>query len=245
MGAAVRIAAMQPTATPARAPLTGISSMATRQLLAELTDAYAQRSGQPVAITSVGGVDAAKRVQAGEAFDVVILASDAIAKLVASGHLRADSVVDLVHSGVAVAVRAGSILPDVGGEDAVRQAVLAAPTISYSTGPSGVALAKLFERWGIAEQIKERIVTAPPGVPVGSLVAKGEVALGFQQFSELIHVDGIAIVGPLPSAIQITTTFTAAMTTGCTRPAEVQALLDFMASPETAEAKQRQGMEPA
>lgn len=219
--------------------------MATRQLLSELTAAYAERSGRAVAIASVGGVDAAKRVQAGEAFDVVILASDAIAKLVASGHLRADSVVDLVHSGVAVAVRADTPVPDISSEDAVRQAVLAAPTLSYSTGPSGVALAKLFERWGIAEQIKNRIVTAPPGVPVGSLVAKGEVALGFQQLSELIHVDGITIVGPLPHAIQITTTFSAAMTTGCTRPAQVQALLGFMVSPEAAEAKRRQGMEPA
>ena len=219
--------------------------MATRQLLAELTDAYTARSGQPVAIASVGGVDAAKRVQAGEAFDVVILASDAITKLVVYGHLRADSVVDLVHSGVAVAVSAGTPQPDISGEDAVRLAILAAPTLSYSTGPSGVALAQLFARWGIAEQIKERIVTAPPGVPVGSLVAKGEVALGFQQLSELIHVDGIAIVGPLPPAIQITTTFTAAMTTRCTRPADVQALLDFMVSPVAAEAKRRQGMEPA
>jgi molybdate transport system substrate-binding protein len=107
-----------------------------------------------------------------------------------------------------------------------------------------VALAKLFERWGIADQIKDRIVTAPSGVPVGSLVAKGEVALGFQQLSELIHVDGIAIVGPLPPAIQITTTFTAAMTTSCTRSADVRALLDYMASPKAAETKQRQGMEP-
>lgn len=236
---------MPSNATPAHTPLTGISSMATRQLLSELTAAYAERSGRAVAIASVGGVDAAKRVQAGEAFDVVILASDAIAKLVASGHLRADSVVNLVHSGVAVAVRADTPVPDINSEDAVRQAVLAAPTISYSTGPSGVALAKLFERWGIAEQIKNRIVTAPPGVPVGSLVAKGEVALGFQQLSELIHVDGITIVGPLPHAIQITTTFSAAMTTGCTRPAQVQALLGFMVSPEAAEAKRRQGMEPA
>jgi molybdate transport system substrate-binding protein len=238
---------MQDTAasTHSVAPLKGISSMATRQLLAELTAAYAKYIGQVVAIESVGGVDAAKRVQAGEGFDLVILASDAIAKLVAAGHLRADSLTDLVHSGVALAVRAGTPVPDISSEDTVRQAVLAAPTISYSTGPSGVALAKLFERWGIAEQIKDHIVTAPPGVPVGSLVAKGEAALGFQQLSELIHVDGISIVGPLPPAIQITTTFSAAMTTGCTRPAEVQALLDFMASPEAAQAKQRQGMAPA
>jgi len=235
---------MHTTAISTVKPLTGISSMATRQLLAELTQAYAERCGQTVAIESVGGVDAAKRVQAGEAFDLVILASDAMAKLISSGHLRADSLTPLVHSGVAVAVPAGSPAPDISSEEAVRQAVLATPTLSYSTGPSGVALAQLFERWGIAEQIKERIVTAPPGVPVGSLVANGEVALGFQQLSELIHVPGITIVGPLPSAIQITTTFSAAMTTGCTRPAQVQALLNFMASPEAAQAKQRQGMEP-
>jgi len=219
--------------------------MAMRQLLAELTVAYTEPTTQVVAIESVGGVDAAKRVQAAEAFDVVILASEAIDKLIAAGHLRADSKVDLVHSGVAVAVRAGASLPDIASEAAVRQAVLAASSLSYSTGPSGVALAQLFERWGIAEQIKDHIVTAPPGVPVGSLVAKGEVALGFQQLSELIHVAGINIVGPLPPAIQITTTFSAAMTTGCTRAPAVRALLDFMASPAAAPAKRRQGMEPA
>jgi molybdate transport system substrate-binding protein len=238
------MAAMQSPATPDPAPLTGISSMATRQLLAELTAAYTKRSGQAVAIESVGGVDAAKRLQAGEAFDLVILASDAIGKLIASGHLRADGLTDLVHSGVAVAVIGGTPKPDIATEDALRQAVLAAPTLSYSTGPSGVALAKLFERWGIADRIKDRIVTAPPGVPVGGLVAKGEVALGFQQLSELIHVDGIAIVGPLPPAIQLTTTFSAAITTGCTRPAAAQALLDFLASPDATPAKLRQGMEP-
>lgn len=218
--------------------------MATRQLLADLTAAYSARTGQAVSIESVGGVDAAKRVQAGEVLDVVILASDAIAKLVAAGHLRADSVTDLVHSGVAVAVPAGTPLPNIRSEEAVRLAVLAAPTLSYSSGPSGVALAQLFARWGIAEQIKDRIVTAPPGVPVGSLVGQGDVALGFQQLSELIHVDGITVVGPLPAAIQITTTFTAAMTVGCTRTQDVRALLDFLASPEAALAKRRQGMEP-
>ena len=229
----------------ARAPLTGISSMATRQLLAELTMAYAQHSGQAVNIASVGGVDAAKRVQARERFDVVVLASDAIAKLITEGHLRADSRVDLVHSGVAVAVRSGSPQPDIASEDAVRQAVLAASTLSYSTGPSGVALARLFDQWGITREVQNRIVTAPPGVPVGSLVASGEVELGFQQLSELIHMEGITIVGSLPSAIQITTTFSGAIATACTRVADVRALLDFMASPETAAAKMRQGMQPA
>jgi len=219
--------------------------MATRQLLAELTAAYTERTGRPVLIESVGGVDAAKRVQAGEGFDLVVLASDAIARLASAGHLLADSTVNLAHSGVAVAVRAGTRLPDIGSEDALRQAVLAAPSLGYSTGPSGVALARLFERWGIADQIRDRLVTAPPGVPVGSLVATGDVALGFQQRSELIHLDGITIVGPLPAAVQITTIFSGAVTAGCTQAQDVRALLDFMASDTSAAAIRSQGMEPA
>lgn len=219
--------------------------MATRQVLAELVDAYQQHSGQGVSMASVGGVDAAKRVAAGEAFDVVILASDAIDKLIASGHVLAGSKVDLVHSGVAVAVRTGAPQPDISSEDAVRDAILAARNISYSTGPSGVALAKLFERWGIAGQIKDRIVTPPPGIPVGSLVAKGEVALGFQQLSEMLNLEGLTVLGPLPPAIQITTTFSAGVCATSQQADAVRAMLAYMASPAAAEAKRRQGMDPA
>ena len=219
--------------------------MATRTLLAELSAVYCQAHGQAVAMESVGGVDAARRVQAGEAFDMVVLASDAIDTLIASGQVLAGSRVDLVHSGVAVAVQGGTVPPDIGSEDAVRSAVLAARSISYSTGPSGVALVKLFERWGIADSIKERVVQAPPGVPVGALLARGEVELGFQQLSELIHLDGITIVGPLPAAIQITTTFSGAVCATSTRPELVRSLLAFMASSAALEAKKRQGMEPA
>ncbi|KQO26915.1 molybdenum ABC transporter substrate-binding protein [Acidovorax sp. Leaf76] len=219
--------------------------MATRQVLAELTAGFEQATGHRASIEAVGGVDAAQRVRAGEAFDVVVLAADAIAKLLAAGCIVPGSVVDLVHSGVAVAVPAGAPQPDIGSEDAVRQAVLAARSISYSTGPSGVALAKLFERWGIAGEIAGRMVQAPPGVPVGSLVAKGEVALGFQQLSELLHVQGIAIVGPLPPAIQITTTFSAGIGAQSQQADAARELLAYMASPQAADAKHRQGMSPA
>jgi molybdate transport system substrate-binding protein len=223
--------------------------MATRQVLAELAAGFEQQGGCPVTIESVGGVDAAKRVQAGEAFDLVILGSDAIDKLIAAGHLQPGSRVDLVRSGVAVAVRAGEPLPDIGSEDAVKQAVLAARSVSFSTGPSGVALAALFERWGIADEIKPRLVQAPPGVPVGTLVARGEVALGFQQLSELLHVPGITIAGPLPPEIQIIDDFfcrpAGGLVPGSAQAQQVQALLAYITSPQAAEAKRRQGMAPA
>ena len=218
--------------------------MATRQLLNELLALYAEQGGCALQLQSVGGVDAAKRVQAGEDFDLVFLASDAIAKLITSGQLDASSKLNLADSGVAVAVRAGAAQPDISSADAVRAAVLAAKSISYSTGPSGVALARLFEQWGIAEQIKNRIVTAPPGVPVGSLVAKGEVELGFQQLSELIHLDGITLLGNLPADIQITTTFSAAVGSASTHKSQARTLLAFLASEQAAAAIRRQCMEP-
>jgi len=227
----------------------GISSMATRQVLAELVAGFEKQADCKVVIEAVGGVDAAKRVQAGEAFDVVVLAADAIDKLIAAGHLQPGSRADLVRSGVAVAVRAGSPVPDISSEEAVKRAVLAARSISYSTGPSGVALARLFERWGIAAEIAGRMVQAPPGVPVGTLVARGEVELGFQQLSELLHVEGITVVGPLPPAIQIITTFSAgihaSVAPGSAQAGRVQAMLDYMRSPQADEAKKRQGMTPA
>jgi molybdate transport system substrate-binding protein len=222
----------------------GISSMATRLVLAELVEAFQRHSGLRVAIESVGGVDAAKRVQAGEAFDVVILASDAIDKLITDGHVQAGSKVNLVRSGVAVAVRAGALKPDISTEDALHDAVCAACSICYSTGPSGSALARLFERWGITQDIKSRIVTPPPGIPVGTLVASGEVELGFQQLSELMHLEGITVLGPLPPAIQILTTFCAGVCTATQQVEAVRAMLDFMNSPEAAAAKCRHGMEP-
>jgi molybdate transport system substrate-binding protein len=224
--------------------ITGISSMATRALLADLARAYEQQTGALVTIESVGGVDAAKRVQAGEAFDVVFLASDTIDRLIASGHVLGDRI-DLVRSPVAVAVRKGARRPDVSTEAALRAAVLAAPRISYSTGPSGVHLQRLFERWDIAAELAPRTVQAPPGVPVGSLVARGDVDLGFQQLSELMHLEGVDVIGGLPGDAQFITTFAAGVCARSTQTSAVQAMLAFMNSPQVAEVKRRHGMEPA
>lgn len=222
--------------------ISGISSMATRQVLAELAADFRSQAGVEVAIESVGGVDAAKRVAAGERFDVVMLASDAIDRLIAAGHLAAPRV-DLVRSPVAIAVREGAPAPDVSSGEAVKRAVEAAASLAYSTGPSGAHLQRLFERWGLADAVQAKLVQAPPGVPVGALVAEGRAELGFQQLSELMGLPGIRVLGTLPADIAFITTFSAALPADA--PAAAQAWLAYAAGPEAVAAKRRHGMEPA
>jgi molybdate transport system substrate-binding protein len=226
-------------------PIRIISSMATRQLLADLVQQWQPIAAPPVQVESVGGVDAARRVQAGEAFDAVVLAADAIERLIESGHIVPGSRVDLVRSGVAVAVRAGAARPDIGSGEALKRAVTAARSVGYSTGPSGVHLARLFERWGIAEALAPRIVQAPPGVPVGRLVAEGQVELGFQQLSELMHLPGIEVLGPMPPSTQIVTVFSAGVAAACVQVDAVRALLAFMNSAASVPTKHANGMQPA
>ncbi len=219
--------------------------MATRLMLADLAAAFGQRSGTDVRVESVGGVDAARRVAASEPFDVVVLAGEAIERLLASGHVLVGSRVDLAQSPVAIAVRAGAPHPVVDSQASVRAAVRAAPSIGLSTGPSGTHLTRLFERWGPVDQVRAKIVQAPPGVPVGRLVADGTVALGFQQLSELQGLAGIDLLGTLPADIGFDTVFSGALCAGTKQAGAAHAMLDFMASAEAAQVKRRFGMEPA
>jgi molybdate transport system substrate-binding protein len=224
--------------------LHGISSMATRLILGELAQRYEAAKGVKVSIASLGGVDAAKRVREGDKTDIVILASGPMAKLEAEGHLMAGSVKGFTRSGMAIAVRKGAAHPDIANEAAVKAAVMAADKVCFSTGPSGDHLLQLCAKWGIAAD-SDKLLKAPPGVPVGSLVAKGEADLGFQQLSELIHVPGLEVLGPLPPEIQNVTVFAAGVSAMSVHPAQTADLIAYLASPQTAEVKQAQGMEPA
>jgi molybdate transport system substrate-binding protein len=226
-------------------PIRILSSMATRQVLAELVAQHGAPAGPELALEAVGGVDVARRVRAGEAVDVVVLAADTIGQLTGEGRILAGRSVELVRSGIAVAVRKGSPRIDIGTEEALRQAVAGAARISYSTGPSGVYLMQLLQRWGLADTLRDRIVQAGPGVPVGSLVAQGQVELGFQQLSELIHLPGIEVLGPLPPAIQLVTTFVAGVASSTSQPEAACELLRLFAAPEAAALKRRHGMDPA
>jgi molybdate transport system substrate-binding protein len=220
----------------------GVSSMATKHLLADLAEGYARETGNRVAVDSMGGVEAAARVRAGEPYDFVALADDALAKLEAEGHVIAGSRVGIARSGIAVAIAHGARAPDISSEEAVRKAVAKARCVGYSTGPSGVYLQGLFGRWGIA---KDRMMQAPAGVPVGALLECGDADLGFQQLSELIHVPGIDVVGMLPAAIQAMTTFSGAIGAKATHAEAARQWLAYVASPATQAHKRRHGLEPA
>lgn len=225
--------------------LRGLSSMATRALLAELALEGALASGVTVDFESVGGVDAAKRIAAGEPFDLVVLADDAIRRLADAGAVVPTLCVPLVRSAMAVAVLEGEPRPNLTSEAALRQAVAAARAIGYSTGPSGNHLLALLDRWGLRAALGDRLVQAPPGVPVATLVRRGEVELGFQQLSELTGVEGVEVAGELPPGADFVTTFTGAACSVSARRSAVADWLQWAASPAAAEIKHRHGMAPA
>ncbi len=222
----------------------GISSMATRQILAELAAAYEEATGEVITIESVGGVDAAKRIREGEAFDFAVLASDALQKLEAEGHLVPGSIIEIAESPMAMAVRAGSSKPDPLDEATVRKAMESAKAIGISTGPSGTHVQKLARDWGLEGEGASRLVQARPGIPVAKLLADGEVEVGFQQLSEMLGAPGIEIVGLLPESLQPGTVFAAALCKAAARSEAARAFIEYLVSEEAAETKRQHGMIP-
>ena len=225
--------------------ITGLSSMATRHILADLTRDYERQTGTKVEIRSMGGVEAARLARAGEPVDVVALASKVMAGLEAEGSIATGSTRDFARSEIGVAVTADTKRPSLAREEDVRRAILKARKICYSTGPSGDHLKALCEKWDAADSVLKRALVAPPGVPVASLVARGEADLGFQQLSELIGQPGIEIVGPLPQEIQAVTVFSAGVSSTSAAPDAARAFVAYLASTSTADVKRKHGMAPA
>ena len=221
-----------------------ICSMATTHLLSELAGRYEARERVKVHLETASIGDTVKKVQSGEAFDVVSLASDTIDILIASGHVRPGTRTVLARSGIAMAVKAGTPRPNISTEATFRQTMLDARSIGYSTGPSGKALIALLDTMGLGERLKDRLVLAPPGTAVGALVAEGRAEIGFQQLGELIHVPGLDIVTDMPPFLQIVTIFSGAICTSSTLPGLAARFLAFVASPESDDARRQQGMEP-
>jgi molybdate transport system substrate-binding protein len=224
--------------------ITVLSTQATEQACRELLPQFETASGHTVKIIYTGTLDAKKRIAAGEAFDLLIMASPDIDGFITSGTLSPGSRVDLAKSGVGVGVRGGAPKPDISTTEAFTKTLLAAKSIGYSTGPSGNYVIGLFDRLGIADQIKPKLKQTSTGVFVGTIVANGEVEIGIQQVSELSHYPGVDYVGPLPADIQKMTIFSSGIAAGAKKPEAARALVKFITSPDGAKAFKKRGMEP-
>jgi len=221
-----------------------LSTAAYKEVILELLPQFERASQHKVVTRFSSSPDILKRTKAGEKVDVVILASDSLDELIRSGNIVSGSRVDLAKSGIGVAVRAGAPKPDISSGDAVKRAMLAAKSVGYSGGASGAYMASLFQRLGIAEEIRLKSRQTSPGVPVGELVARGEAELGFHQLSELLPVAGIDIVGPLPPELQHLTVFSCGIHVAAKEPVASRALVQFLASPGAIPVIRKNGMEP-
>jgi molybdate transport system substrate-binding protein len=221
-----------------------IGSPGTRAPYTLLVPGFEQMTGHRV-MTTWGGVNAvAKRVTDGEIADVVMLPAPQIDDLIKLGKLVAETRVNVATSGVGVAIRAGAPKIDVSSSDGIRKALLAAKTIAYSAGPSGVHMERLIAKWGLTEQLKAKIVPPIPDVPIGEMVARGDAGIGFQQVSELLPVKRIDYVGPLPADIQEVTVFSAAVHKAAGPTDAARALLKYLTAPDAASVIRKTGMEP-
>jgi molybdate transport system substrate-binding protein len=228
--------------------ITGLSSMATRVLLAELSDELWRTHELALAFESGGGVAVAQQVREGAAADLLVLAEDAMAKLDAEGHLVPGTLRALFASDVVAAVPMSGCSTDAPGldtEDDLRTLLVSAERIAYSTGPSGTALVDLISRWSLAEVLDDRLVQAPPGVPVGTLLAEGQAALGFQQFSELKDNPGVRVLGPLPGDARIRSIFSGAVLAHSGQQDAAADALALLAAPEVSPLVVAAGLAPA
>ncbi|MFC9392556.1 substrate-binding domain-containing protein [Streptomyces sp. NPDC057027] len=222
--------------------ISGLSSMATRPILAELSEHIRLAHGIPVRFEAAGGVETARRVREGAQADLLVLADGALAALAAEGHLLAETVRPLWISQVVAAVPDGTPVPALGSESELRAALLAARRIAYSTGPSGTALADLIGRLGLTETLADRLVQAAPGVPAGSLLSSGQADLAFQQHSELMDLPGVVVVGPLPGDTAISSLFSAGVLASSTQPARAREVLDLLGSETATKTARARGM---
>jgi molybdate transport system substrate-binding protein len=238
--AAAIAAALAPAAGAAEIKM--IASNAVREPYRELVPTFEKATRHRVTIDWGGTVDIVKRVEAGEVADIVIIPAPRVDEFVRQGKLAAR--IDLARSGVGVAVRAGAPRPDISSVDALRSTLLAAKSIVLSSGPSSLYLPGLFQKMGIADALKPKIIQIGPGLPVGETIARGEGEIGFTQMSELMSVKGVDYLGPLPADIQLTTVFSAGLHAAAPAPDAARALLKFLAAPEAAPVLRSHGMEP-
>lgn len=219
-----------------------MSTVAFKGAYLEMLPAFEQATGHKVVTQWVPTVEVLRRIKAGETVDLVLMAANGLEELAQAGKIDSASQTPFVKSGVGMAVRAGAPRPDVASVAAFKRTLLAAQSVGYSTGPSGSYLVGLFERLGIAAEIKAKTKLIQ-GEPVGAFVARGEVEIGLQQIPEILPVEGIQYLGPLPAEIQFNTIFSAGLHTAARQADAARAWVKFLQSPGAAPLYKKYGME--
>jgi len=223
-----------------------LSSIATREAYLELVPQFEKASGHKVTTAWSGTTAIMKTMAAGnEQYDLVVISSTEMEELIKQGKVVAGSRADLSKSGIGIAVRAGAKRPDVSTPDALKKALLDAKTVGYTSGPSGVYMASLVERMGIAAEVKAKFRSVPSGGTIGTIVANGDCEIGFQQVSELVHIPGVDYIGPLPADVQRVTVFSIGLQTGAPNPGPAKALVAFLTTPAAVAVMQKHGLEAA
>src|SRR5262245_29224505 len=227
------------------AEVTVIASTAMREVMDELVPMFERASGNKVAISFLSGSLLPVKVKEGVHADVVVTTPATIDDLVAAGKVVANTRADFVRSGAGVAVRSGAPKPNVATPDALKAALLAAKSVGYSQGPSGVHFMSVLERLGITDQVKAKGVVPPLGTRVGTLIAEGKAEIGVQQITELLQIPGIDFVGPLPKELQANIVYSTATPTSAKEKAGAAAFVKFISSEPALPLIKKVGLEPA
>jgi molybdate transport system substrate-binding protein len=223
-----------------------LTAGAFKQVLVALLPDFEKQTGDQVRVDNdtVGAL--AKRIEAGENFDLAILTPAAINTLADKGRLAAGSRKDLARVGIGVVVKEGAAKPDISTDEAFKKALLAAQSIAYidpaAGGSSGIYVARMLEKLGIAGEMKGKSRLIPGGA-VAEHIAKGEAELGIHQISEILPVRGVTLVGPLPADLQNYTVYAAAVSATAKEPAGAKALVEMLSGPAAAGVLKAKGME--
>jgi molybdate transport system substrate-binding protein len=221
-----------------------LASSAMKGACLELIPQFEKATGHQVSAAWSSTPDVQKRISAGEAADLIILGDSGTEELIKQGKLAPGSRANFAKSGIGVAVRAGAPKPDISSAEAVKRSVLAAKSVAYSAGASGTYLVSMFQKLGISDEVKAKTAEVKPGEPVGEVVARGDAEIGFNQMSELIRVNGIQILGPLPAEIQNITVYSGGIHTATKEADGATALVKFLTAPAAVPIIKKHGLEP-
>jgi molybdate transport system substrate-binding protein len=226
------------------AEITILTSQGVLSAVQDLAPAFERATGHKIIIAFESGPAFMQKVNANAPADLVAQGPELVDELIQKGKVVAGSRVDFAKAGVGVAVKAGAPKPDISTADAFKHAMLAAKSIVYAkTGFSGVYAAQVMQRLGIAAEVKSKTILVE-GVPVATIVAKGEGEIGIQQINVILPVPGADYVGPLPPELQSFVPFSLGTLSISKEPEIAKTFAKFAAAPENVALIRKSGMEP-